>query len=179
MKRIRNKNYERGFTLIELLAVIVVLAIVLLMGASAVIPRMNEARKQVLALEANEAIESTTMYLQNNTYTGGKTFPVSENTVVCVTIKELIDSGDYSGDRSKYDGRVLVKRKSAGSSLYLYVVDLSNGTLMVHEKGLNAEKNANKDIVANDVVDFSSTTFQNTCPTDTSSLLSAFKVSGS
>ena len=49
MENIKN---ERGFTLIELLAVIVVLAIVLLMGAMAVIPRMNDARKQVFAIEA-------------------------------------------------------------------------------------------------------------------------------
>ena len=52
------KKNVSGFTLIELLAVIVVLAIVILMASMAIIPRMNEARKQVFAMEANEAINA-------------------------------------------------------------------------------------------------------------------------
>lgn len=168
MKRI--KNNEHGFTLIELLAVIVVLAIVLLMGATAVIPRMNDARRQVFALEANSLIESAEQYLQNNALTNsGKTFPVGTNQV-CVTLEELVASGDYSGDSKTYSGKVLVERKSSDSSLYLYTVYLSNKTLMVNGKGIDGKKETNSDtrtnvdIKSSDVVDYNATDFGgNTC----------------
>lgn len=160
MKR-RIKNNEYGFTLIELLAVIVVLAIVLLMGATAVIPRMNDARRQVFSLEANSLIESAEQYLQNNALTGKKpTFPVGTNEV-CVTLDELVNSGDYSGDSNTYSGKVLVKRKSADSSLYLYTVYLSNGTLMVNGKG-NAN-GINVDVKSSDVEDYSESFGGSTC----------------
>ena len=56
------KKNASGFTLIELLAVIVVLAIVILMASMAIIPRMNEARKQVFSMESNEAINAASSY---------------------------------------------------------------------------------------------------------------------
>lgn len=165
MKR-RIKNNEHGFTLIELLAVIVVLAIVLLMGATAVIPRMNDARRQVFSLEANSLIESAEQYLQNNALTGKKpTFPVGTSEV-CVTLSDLVESGDYSGDSKTYNGKVLVKRKSADSSLYLYTVYLSNGTLMVNAKGNDGSINV--DVKSSDVADYDASSFGgSTCTTST------------
>lgn len=165
MKR-RIKNNEYGFTLIELLAVIVVLAIVLLMGATAVIPRMNDARRQVFSLEANSLIESAEQYLQNNALTGSKpTFPVGINEV-CVTLQQLVESGDYTGDSKTYNGKVLVKRKSADSSLYLYTVYLSNGTLMINGKG-NAD-GINVDVKSSDVEDYNESSFGGSaCSTST------------
>ena len=46
------KNNKKGFTLVELLAVIVILAVVILIAVTAVIPRMNDARKGAFADEA-------------------------------------------------------------------------------------------------------------------------------
>ena len=161
MKKIKN---ERGFTLIELLAVIVVLAIVLLMGAMAVIPRMNDARKQVFAIEANTAIQAASTYLMNNALNPSDkkpTYPVGTETK-CVTIEELITSGDFDADKEKYSGIVKITKK-ANSNVYLYTINMTNQDLMVLEKGLNNEKTDNKDIVADDVVGYDAKTFVATC----------------
>lgn len=152
MKKIKN---ERGFTLIELLAVIVVLAIVLLMGAMAVIPRMNEARKQVFALEANQAIQAASVYLQNNTINAeaanDQKFPVKDDGVVCVKISDLIEKGEFDASKN-YKGQVLVKKKK-NSSVYLYAITMTNGNLMVTNAGYSGEEN--KDVTASDVTDAS------------------------
>ena len=46
------KRNKKGFTLVELLAVIVILAVVILIAVTAVIPRMNNAKKKALLDEA-------------------------------------------------------------------------------------------------------------------------------
>ncbi len=46
------KRNKKGFTLVELLAVIVILAVVILIAVTAVIPRMNNAKKKALVDEA-------------------------------------------------------------------------------------------------------------------------------
>ncbi|MBO4601236.1 MAG: type II secretion system protein [Bacilli bacterium] len=46
------KNNKKGFTLVELLAVIVILAVVILIAVTAVIPRMNKAKKNAFKDEA-------------------------------------------------------------------------------------------------------------------------------
>lgn len=154
MKKIKN---ERGFTLIELLAVIVVLAIVLLMGAMAVIPRMNDARKQVFALEANTAIQAASTYLMNNALNPSaskQTYPVGDN-VVCIPISTLISNGDFDADADKYSGRILVRKKAGTENGYLYIISMTNGTIMVDEKGVEGGKDGNnKDIVAANVEDY-------------------------
>lgn len=158
MKNIKN---ERGFTLIELLAVIVVLAIVLLMGAMAVIPRMNDARRQAFALEANRAIQGAQTYLVNNNLKGNtkddiKKLPVSAEKTECVTIKELIDEGILDFDPN-YEGRVLIKRKNASSDVYLYQITMTNGTLQVIRQGV--KNNQNVDVTYNIVQDYDSKAF--------------------
>ena len=47
-----NYKNKSGFTLVELLAVIVILAVVILIAVTAVIPRMNKAKKNALVDEA-------------------------------------------------------------------------------------------------------------------------------
>ena len=92
MKQIKN---EHGFTLIELLAVIVVLAIVMLIAATAVLPRMAEARRQVFAIEANNIIETAQTYFMNNslTGTGGQGLPNDPSKVRFIIITKLIEDG--------------------------------------------------------------------------------------
>lgn len=162
MKQLKNKQ---GFTLIELLAIIVVLAIVLLMGAMAIIPRLNDARKQVFALEANTAIQAATTYFMNNALNpsaDAPTFPVGDNEKKCVTVEKLIESGNFKADKDKYSGYVIVTKK-ANSSGYLYTINMTNETLMVVGAGLNADKNDNKDVTSTDVKDYTSS-FSATCP---------------
>ena len=152
MKQIKN---EHGFTLIELLAVIVVLAIVMLIAATAVLPRMAEARRQVFAIEANNIIETAQTYFMNNslTGTGGQGLPNDPSTVRCITITKLIEDGVLKQDKTKASGKVLEKKKSKDSDVYLYAIWYTNGKLMVTGKGLDAQKAFNADISAPDVED--------------------------
>ena len=77
------KKRKKGFTLVELLAVIVILAVVILIAVTAVIPRMNKARKNALVDEAlmylNAAKES---YVFNDDIDNGAS---------CINISELND----------------------------------------------------------------------------------------
>lgn len=57
------KNNKKGFTLVELLAVIVILAVVILIAVTAVIPRMNKAKKKAFADEALAYIKAAEEYV--------------------------------------------------------------------------------------------------------------------
>lgn len=152
-----NIKNTRGFTLVELLAVIVVLAIVMLAAVQAVIPRMNEARRQVFAIEANGIIDSAQTYFMNNSLMGNNTnsLPVAEGAIKCVTVATLIDNG-YSDLSKSYSGRVAVKKSG---NLYIYVASLQNGQLMVMNRGVEDTMKYNKDITSADVTDYNSGTF--------------------
>ena len=158
MKKINN---ERGFTLIELLAVIVVLAIVMLMGAMAVIPRMNDARKQAFALEANTAIQGVQQYLMSNELKASGTAQVfpTNTTPICVTIKELIDNTVVDFD-SNYEGYVIVQ-KVDNTNKYLYQITMTNGINAVYQKGV--KNGANVDITS-DMVDGDNGSSVDLCP---------------
>ena len=149
MKNIKNAN---GFTLIELLAVIVVLAIVILMASMAVVPRMNDARKQVFTMEANEAINAASSYLMNSalTATGNKTFPTEDNKVVCLTIQELVTNGDFKSKKD-YVGKILVKKSGQN---YLYVVSMTNQKLMVISAGAGDNFQTSSEIATTDIKDY-------------------------
>ena len=165
------KKNASGFTLIELLAVIVVLAIVILMASMAIIPRMNEARKQVFAMEANEAINAASSYFMNGEVTGtGASFPVTESGAKCVTIAELVASGDFKG-KENYAGTIKVEKH--GNS-YFYTISMNNGKLAIENAGVSGSKSDGEDtrksvdITASDVHDYNSSKFsQPTCPTTT------------
>ncbi len=150
------KKNVSGFTLIELLAVIVVLAIVILMASMAIIPRMNEARKQVFAMEANEAINAASSYFMNGEVTGtGASFPVTEGGAKCVTIAQLVANGDFKG--KDYEGAVKVEKH--GNS-YLYTISMTNKKLQVVQKGVEGSKTDGSDtrksvdITASNVEDY-------------------------
>ena len=49
---------KKGFTLVELLAVIVILAVVILIAVTAVIPRMNNAKKNAFVDEAQAYVKA-------------------------------------------------------------------------------------------------------------------------
>ncbi len=134
-KNIKNVS---GFTLIELLAVIVVLAIIILMASMAVIPRMNQARRQVFSMEANEALDAASSYWLDATINGTKnTFPINNETK-CVTIAQLRTSGDFTGG-SDYSGVIYVHKKDATTNTYEYAITMGNGNLMVVNAGISED----------------------------------------
>lgn len=155
MKRINKK----GFTLVELLAVIVVLAIVMLIAVSAVLPQMEKARRQTLALEAHTAIESAQTYFMSKSVSGksGEGLPAKGGATNCVTISELINDGQFTTRSGTYDGKVVVTKK-ANSNIYLYSVWLQkdNSWMVVNEGN---DGSTNVQIVEGDVVDFDETTW--------------------
>jgi len=152
-KNIKNVS---GFTLIELLAVIVVLAIIILMASMAVIPRMNQARKQVFSMEANEALDAASSYWLDGTINGDNTFPIGTETK-CVSIEDLRTSGDFTGG-SDYNGVIYVHKKSSTDNTYEYAITMGNKNLMVVNKGAGA------DVKPDDVVDYVAASVPAKCP---------------
>lgn len=153
----KNINNEKGFTLIELLAVIVVLAIVSVVAVNAVMPRLDEGRRQSFATEANVAIDSANAYFMSQSVLGsGKGLPAKGKSA-CVSIDDLIDGNYYDADKGVYEGKVQVTQTDSG--LFLYKVWLRNNSLMVVEKGSTA--NNNKNVTVEDVEDYNSGSFGN------------------
>ncbi len=145
------KSNNKGFTLVELLAVIVILAVVILIAVTAVIPRMNNAKKKafidesLIYLKAGKEAYTTDQntecyninefdsYVKNNKDNYNGTLFVNENgTTLNLT------NGEYyiitSGDPSQYD---IVETKPSNfitsctdtSKSYTITYDLDGGTL--------------------------------------------------
>ena len=137
------KLNKKGFTLVELLAVIVVLAIVMLIALQAVMPRMEEARKSVLAIEANTAIKTAQTYFTNKSLKSNESgFPSVVGKTNCVSIDDLIDEGYSELNKDSYSGKVLIKKET--STLYTYLIYLQKDkTLMIVGKGSSEGYNVN------------------------------------
>lgn len=156
IKTNKELNAFRGFTLIELLAVIVVLAIIILIAVNAVLPQMEKARKSTFAIEANGAIESAQTYFMAADLTGEAGLPVGEGTVSCVTIDDLIKSGDSDLD-SDYEGKVIVKKGiGENKNQFYYYIWLrkksSNFMVVPQESSYTGE--VKHDIAYTDVEDY-------------------------
>ena len=134
---------KKGFTLVELLAVIVVLAIVMLIALQAVMPRMEEARKSVLAIEANSAIKSAQTYFTNQSLKSNTSgFPSVIGKTNCVAIDTLIDGGYSELNKTSYSGKVLIKKET--ETYYTYTIYLQKDrTLMIVAKGSKDGYNVN------------------------------------
>ena len=115
----RELNSFRGFTLIELLAVIVVLAIIILIAVNAVLPQMDKARRNALAIEANSAIQAAQSYYTSGQLMGGDSLPTQDGSWKCIEIDKLIDNGFYDADKDNYDGLVYVKK---GKTNFLFLI---------------------------------------------------------
>lgn len=148
-------NKKKGFTLIELLAVIVVLAIVSVLGATLILPALANARKDAFVTESNNFLEGAsngvnmiqvgtitnqeltnigTDYKYNETKSGDT---VTSRTY-CFTLAGLIKLGlfnkktDASGKVPDYNGKVVVT-VNTGSKLYQYKTTFSNKDYYVKE----------------------------------------------
>ncbi|MEG0794211.1 MAG: type II secretion system protein [Bacilli bacterium] len=144
----RRINNVRGFTLIELLAVIVVLAVIMLIAVNAVIPQMNNARRQAFAIEANGLVDSAQAFVVTASITGsGAEIP---NAGRCITLAELKEG--YSELGTKYSGSVFVKPKDPNSNTYIYTVFLTNGAYTVSgTDGKGTVASVNEDITVEKV----------------------------
>jgi len=135
------KNNVRGFTLIELLAVIVVLAVVMLIAVQAIMPRMESARKQAFAIEANGLIEAAKSFIVTESLTSSSVV-VDATNGRCVEVEELVTKGYSELDVDKYSGKVMIyKTVTDNLVVYTYSVYLSNGQFMVNGKGIKDNKN--------------------------------------
>ena len=107
-------NDKKGFTLVELLAVIVILAVVILIAVTAVIPRMNNAKKKALVDEA-------LIYL--NAAKEAYSFdPELVNASSCTNITDL--NGKYvKKDSDKYKGAVKTTINDGVVSQTIYLTD--------------------------------------------------------
>ena len=85
---------KKGFTLVELLAVIVILAVIILIAVTAVIPRMNNAKKKAFFDEA-------LMYLK-----AGKTAYVTDENTSCYDINDF--SRYIKNDKAGYSGTIFL-----------------------------------------------------------------------
>ena len=130
-----NKNNNNGFTLVELLAVIVVLAIVMLVAVQSVLPQMEKARRQTLALDAQTAIEAANTFFMNKSLSEpSKGFPTAtgESNGRCVAISTLISEAYFSA-KGSYSGSVLVYKDN---NQYLFKVWLMKDQLMIPGAGV-------------------------------------------
>ena len=145
----KNLKEKKGFTLIELLAVIVILAIVSVIGATTVLPYIQNATGRAFAVEANHAKDaaSNAVALDNigalkdniTGYTGGET----DKYTYCFTLKQLVDAELWTKDSAevgtgKYEGTVKVVKESSGA--YTYTVSMTDGTNCVKEGSGNVTK---------------------------------------
>lgn len=129
---------KKGFTLIELLAIIVILAVVMLIGATAIGPIMARSRKSALGVEGLAAVDAAKYAYQMDAMDG--TNFKSTNTV-CFDLaylksKDYFDKGT-AGDG--YTGSVLVTYDS-GNKNYTYTFWISNGTYRFENENIENYK---------------------------------------
>lgn len=149
MKGIKN---ESGFTLIELLAVIVILAIVMVLASSSIIPFMQNASKDSFAIEANGAIDAASNAIslisigsvqreangKDFSYTAGSgSTGTGSGEVYCFTIDKLVNLGLFDLDTKSlatnggsYAGTVMVNKTG---NAYTYTVQMQNDSFQVNK----------------------------------------------
>ena len=121
---------KKGFTLVELLAVIVILAVVMLIGVTAVGPLMTRARKSALGTEGIGIVDAAKMAYQAEQLNGSSI--IKPTSSVCFDLRWLCTNkyfekgcdGYSTTTGDKYTGSVLV---SYASGKYTYKYWISNG----------------------------------------------------
>jgi type IV pilus assembly protein PilA len=139
-----NLTNKRGFTLIELLAVIVILAIIIMVATSNIGGLTQTARKNILAVEGNTAVDGAKEAYQIAILEGDVTTGSA-----CFTIEYLYQEGYYSkGSKDGYQGSVLVS--SDDGKVYTYTFWFSDanyvfdGAVSSTVKGKDAYKVSEK-----------------------------------
>ena len=117
-------NSKKGFTLIELLAVIVILAVVMLIGVTAVLPLIGKAQKNSLVSEGLALVETGKTAFNTEQFSTSE-LKLSSNESYCFSLDWLREHNYYEKESNKYSGSVLVHSKGAGK--YDYYFWLTNG----------------------------------------------------
>ena len=121
------KRKKNGFTLVELLAVIVILAVVILIAVTAVIPRMNSARKKALLDEALiYAKMAKEQYAISNEVQGTKCYNVS-----------YLNNVSVKKDDDNYFGAIIISKNSDTGNIDT-TINLSNGKYYIHSDDINS-----------------------------------------
>ena len=145
----KNMKGKKGFTLIELLAVIVVLAIVSVLGASLILPALADARKNAFVSEANNFLDAASQgisLIQVGSITNAELTAVGSDyklttgdttKTYCFTLNGLIKLGLFDkklnseGKVPDYNGKVVVT-VTEGSKQYIYNTTFSNKDFYVN-----------------------------------------------
>ena len=142
---------KKGFTLVELLAVIVILAVIILIAITAVLPQMDKARRNSFADEVlSYAKGAETKFVTDSTGTSevhtdaeyGKCYDI-----VDADEKKSI-TGEYIAKKDdNYKGIIILKKKSASSSLFEKYAFITNGKYHYNSTtALSDIKNTNKSL---------------------------------
>lgn len=163
MKKMKD---NRGFTLIELLAVIVILAIVMVLASSSILPFMRNAGRDSFALEANGVIDSASNAISlitvgsislDGKYGADTTAPAKKdfNKVTTDTATKYCFSLDYLVDKGLFDLKKESLATNGGSysgiveavkngNAYTYTVYIKNDEFMVN--GITNTVDKEKDV---------------------------------
>ena len=114
------KLNNKGFTLVELLAVIVILAVVMLIGVTAVGPLMSKAEKSALASEGVGLVNAAkTAYQAEQMNSNSK---IKATSTVCFDVDWLVAKKFWEkGSTQGYSGSVLVSYASGTYSYYFWI----------------------------------------------------------
>ena len=131
---------KKGFTLVELLAVIVILAVVMLIGGTTVLPMMQKAQKSSLGTEGVSLKKAAENAFQTELIKGaGASFKSTDK--VCFSMQYLCKTGAFdkgcdglsAGD--KYAGSVLVTPATGASAVTDYKMWVTNNTYSFNNLG--------------------------------------------
>ena len=124
------KKNEKGFTLVELLAVIVVLSVLILIAVTAVIPRMNKAKRKTFANEALQLIKAAEERSVADDDGDGTCYYISSDTTANPPIQGLVGTVNEEGAYVK---------KSDGTT-YVGVVKKVEGNWTIYIRQTNKDK---------------------------------------
>ena len=113
---------KKGFTLIELLAVIVILAVIMLIGVTAVGPIMTKSKKSSLGDEGLALVDAAKTAFHYEQANGTK---IRTNSSACFSYEFLIKNGYYDKSSNDYGGSVLIEFDSSNNT-YSYKFWISN-----------------------------------------------------
>lgn len=136
MKSLKNK---KGFTLIELLAVIVVLAVIMMIATTSVVPLITDSRLGGFASTANTVLSTVETVVLADEIKGGNATStkcydvvdlINDNYLDKITVPNTGCTADGDGCTSGYAGYVVVDKSAAstgGEYVYtIYLVDYAN-----------------------------------------------------